>query len=257
MSMKRSLARMVSTAMHNQQRLKQQASEGPLPEKPGTAADSKSDHPAQAKPSVPEPPKAAATPRKSTSPKARFSPPPLDIVRPAVVSPLTAQASEELSRPLSARSLSSEPAKPALGDLCVAELRRRMCEQLEREKAYESLVSELEKQRLDLQMRDQNARARIAELEAEGVRMAAWAASLRGVADRSSIEVRQLRNDVVGLKNTLDQTAGRLQRGEALRYEVLDDLSMVQKRLVSNAGDAAGSAVLVDMILEKVSSKLD
>lgn len=147
--------------------------------------------------------------------------------------------------------------KPALGDLCVGELRRRVCEQLEREKAYESLICDLDKQRLDLMMRDQSAQARIAELEAEGRRMASWAATLRGVADRSSIEVLQLRNDVAGLRSDLDTTSSKLQRGEALRCEVMDDLSAVLTRLAASPGDAAGSAVLVDMVLEKVSAPLE
>lgn len=258
MSMKRSLARMVSTAMQNE-RLKQQAKETAAASEPETSADVRSESSADVKSTN------VASAKSLTpcpGPRPRFSPPPVEVATLPTVSPPLGRTPDELSNPLHYEPLpsqrrSSEPTRSSLGDLCVAELRRRVCEQLEREKAFESVVSELEKQRLDLIMRDQSAQARIAELEAEGVRMASWAASLRGVADRSNIEVLQLRNDVSGLQKDLERTAGRLQRGEALRCEVMDDLSAVLKRLAASPGDAAGSAVLVDMVLEKVSARLD
>ncbi|EKD04749.1 hypothetical protein A1Q2_00979 [Trichosporon asahii var. asahii CBS 8904] len=253
---KRSLARMVSTAMQNE-RLKQQAKDS------GTACDQEAATGVKSEPVVDAKPTNVAS-GTASGPRPRFSPPPVEAASLPTVSPPAERTHtiDELSNPLHYEPLpsqrrSSEPTKSSLGDLCVDELRRRVCEQLEREKAYETLVSELEKQRLDMMRREQSARARIAELEAEGVRMAAWAASLRGVADRSSIEVLQLRNDITGLQRSLQRSEGRLHRGEELRCEVMDDLSAVLKRLAASPGDAAGSAVLVDMVLEKISAGLD
>lgn len=121
-------------------------------------------------------------------------------------------------------------------------------------------MGELEQQRHDLVLRDQGAQARISELEEEGTRMAAWAASLRGVADRSNIEVLQLRNEVLGLQCRLSETVGKLHRGEMLRREVLDTLHTVQKRLSlspSASSEAALSAVLVGELMEKLRARLE
>lgn len=73
MSMKASLARMVSSAMQNQQRLKQKAKETVVPTKAEIKVTT------GGKPTTTELSKMAATPC-STGPRSRFSPPPVDLV---------------------------------------------------------------------------------------------------------------------------------------------------------------------------------
>lgn len=250
MSMKRSLAKMVTAAMQRQQQRKQQARETDVAGKQEPADSEKSQAPADVKPMSAE---LATTRCSSSGPAPRFSPPPADFDD-LLSFTLSGRASEELL----CKPFDFQLGGSTVDGQCVAERRRYAAEQLEKDKAYEALVAELEKRRVDLMLRDQRAQARIAELEAEVMRMAVWTASLRGVADRSSIEVLHLRNYAAQLQSDLAEAAGRLQRVEVLRVEVLDALGAVQKRLAAcSETDIAHSALLVDEVLEKVRTGLD
>lgn len=78
MSMKRSLARMVTTAMHNQHRLKQQPKTGSA-RGPESAISEKNTR-VTAAGGEPVSAELAAGPSCPSGPRVRFSPPPVDIV---------------------------------------------------------------------------------------------------------------------------------------------------------------------------------